>query len=315
MDEGLPAWGDAPGEESTPSRRSRPWLLLLGVIPWLIVIGLVALHLIGDGDRPPTPRASHDPQTMRPADAEPAETGPADPASNAAPTHAPEERTSTGQPPTSGDEPRRAEQAAGHGPGPQHEAEAPLAAVALAVARSWLTDVGPRLEIEGLAPRPDRYLEHAVVERVERHGDHAVARVLAVVLHRDGDRYVEADARRLAVPLRATPTPQPAGPPWWLDEMELTVTPPASLSEVADPDELLALSEALHVAGLDDELRAAERTPDGWWLARLEDRDAPVWLRPGDHGPVLATHPPAPDAPGHDVPTHDAPAHDHEERG
>jgi hypothetical protein len=170
----------------------------------------------------------------------------------------------------------------------------PVGPVALAVARAWLTDVGPRLELEGIAPRDDLYLEHGVVERIEVHGDHAVVGVLAVVLVREDERYSRVLARRIAVPVALGPPVRPAGAPWWLGEVDLTTVAPDPLVEEDDPEVLLELSEALATAGvLDGEVLGASRTGDGWWLTRVGDPDTPqeqvaVWLRPTPAGPVVA---------------------------
>ncbi len=269
MPEGLPGWTDDVGEEEEPRRTTRPWVLVLATVPWLVVLGLV-LGGVVSGDRA-TPAPPETPgEAAGPADAVP-EDQPAPP-----PVHPQEHREpeDTHVPTTADD--------------------GPIGAVALAVARAWLTDVGPHLALEGIAPAGDLYLEHGVVERIERHGDHAVVGVLAVVLMRDDDRYTQVVARRLAVPVALGPPVRPAGAPWWLGEVDLTTTPPDPLAEEDAPEVLLELSEALATAGvLDGEVLGASRTDDGWWLTRVGDPDTPheqgvVWLRPGAAGPVVA---------------------------
>ena len=270
MPEGLPGWTDDVGDEEAPRRTTRPWVLVLATVPWLVVLGLV-LGGVVSGERASLP---------------------APPAA-------------TGAPGEAGDGPAGGVPEDQHAPPPDHSEPAetraptpadgdPVGAIALAVARAWLTDVGPHLALEGIAPRDDLYLEHGVVERIERHGDHAVVAVLAVVLVRDDERYARVVARRIAVPVALGPPVRPAGAPWWLGEVDLTTVPPDPLVEVDDPEVLLELSEALATAGvLDGEVLGASRTDDGWWLTRVGDPDTPgdqvaAWLRPGTTGPVVA---------------------------
>lgn len=301
MGEGLPGWDDEE-RDAAPRRRTRPWVLVLAVVPWLVVLGLVSTGAVPGGRATPAPPAGHG-GPPAPEDA---------PAPEDSPSH--EDSPAHGDPSIHEDSPAPGEATAPppagvgqHGTAPTgapglghaepHEttsgAVGPLGAVALAVARAWLTDVGPRLEIEGVEPHADLYLEHGIVERIERHGDHAVVGILAVVLVRDGETYARVEPRRLAVPLALGPPARPAGAPWWLGDVDLSATPPTSLVEEEDPAVLLEISEAVAAAGLDGEVLDVARTDDGWWLARTTAEEAtdpptPLWLRPGADGPVVA---------------------------
>ena len=286
MPEGLPNWTEDGGDGEEPRRTTRPWVLVLAAVPWLIVLGLVLGGVVsGDRPAPAAPATSGGHGTPSTHDAR----GDHDAHDEQAPTPTPDAPGMTLEDhptaPSEHDESLAPTTA---------EAGDPVGAVALAVARAWLTDVGPQLALEGIAPHEDLYLEHGAVERIERHGDHAVVGVLAVVLVRDGERYAQVAARRLAVPVSLGPPVRPAGAPWWLGEVDLSTAPPDPLAEEEDPEVLLELGEALTAAGvLDGEVLGASRTDDGWWLARVGDPDAPqgqfaVWLRPGTAGPVVA---------------------------
>lgn len=323
MTSDLPPWlGEEPDEEPPPARHSRrAWLVVLALLPWLVVLGLVVTGVLppgrsgapGPGDEP---AGAHQPEHRDVQDASPS--------SARATTEGDEGPTGTGDPVArDADEPgspapggsgadRHTPQAAETTPGrawgrtPQ---AGRVAAVALTVTRAWLTDVGPRIGLEGIEPVADRYLEHATVERIEPHGDHAVATVLALVLERGEDAYDDATARRLAVPVAVGPPPRPAGQPWWLDEVAWEATAPEGLEPERDEDTLLAISEALRAAtGPDARLARAQQTPDGWWLAHVTDAGdgpapepeeadeattGPIWLRPGADGPVVAGAPPS----------------------
>jgi hypothetical protein len=125
-------------------------------------------------------------------------------------------------------------------------------ALAVVVARAWLTDVDPRLELDGLpSAGTGRYVEHLVVEAVELPApEHAVVTLLAVLL--EGEEELTAVVRRLAVPIAFDGDgAQPGGTPWWLPEPSLEARPP-STTPVEDLEELLAATEALHAAGYTD---------------------------------------------------------------
>lgn len=309
MGEQLPPWVD---DESTgddpPARRTRPWVLGLAVVPWLVVLGLVLSGGIPGGSASHDPAGGPEPHQRPSATGEQPTAGSATDGAGQATSSPPSSPSSSPTPPVAptpgddgepavADDPREP-QATVPEPGGRASVAAvddgPVGAIALAVARAWLTDVGPRLEVDGIEPHADLYLEHAAVERIERHGDHAVVSLATVVLGRDGEAYSRVASRRLAVPVALGADPRPAGAPWWLGEIELTATPPEPLVEVDDDQLLLSISESLTAAGISaGELLGAARTEDGWWLARIaapdeETSPTPVWLRPGPDGPVVA---------------------------
>lgn len=288
MREDVPPWTE---EDEEPRgrvgrTRSRPWVLLLGVAPWLVVAGL-GLTGLPHGDPPERTVPATDPQT----DAGVPTGG------NGAADHASGE--STGEPDLPGDPgiegsgPQDPPAVAGGGPGPAgpgtpagHGHDPRIVATALLVARAWLTDVGPRLEVSGIRPRADLYLEHATVEHVDVAGDHAVVTLSTVVLERQDDVYATARPRRLGVPLALGDPPRPAGEPWWLQDAELAPSEP-QLVEEPDPDLLLALGEELGAAGAAaGDVLDAGRTVDGWWVVTAEpasggeDPPVRVWLPP-----------------------------------
>ena len=288
MREDLPSWLEDE-ESSTPARRTGPrwWLLALAVLPWLVIVGLaVTSRIPGPGpvaqppvdESSPAAGAQTDGAPASPPDEEVDEPGRRDMAASAAPppaTDRPEDEAAGDRLPTAGD--------------PDRSHDRRLEAVALLVARAWLTDVGPHLAVDGVDPRRDRYLEQAIVEEVEVAGDHGVVTVAAVVLEREDEAYTEVRARRLAVPVALGDPPRPAGPPWWLDEVELTPVEPELAAE-RDPDLLLALGEAVSAAGAaTGEVLEAGRTHDGWWRVTTapgpnDPADTPVevWVPPDD---------------------------------
>jgi hypothetical protein len=161
------------------------------------------------------------------------------------------------------------------------------AALAVVVARAWLTDHEPRLAIVDLEPpEVGRYAEHLVVEAVEATAPElTVVTLLAVLL--DGQDELTTTVRRVAVPIALDARgARPAGPPWWLPGPDLTPAPPPT-RPVEDAADLLAAVEALQAAGYEDvtldrleDLGGAAaaatvtaRTPDG------ERLDGPVVLR------------------------------------
>lgn len=161
------------------------------------------------------------------------------------------------------------------------------AALAVVVARAWLTDHEPRLSIAELAtPDVGRYAEHLVVEAVEATTPElTVVTLLAVLL--DGQDELTTTVRRVAVPIALDARgARPAGSPWWLPGPDLTPAAPPT-RPVEDAADLLEAVEALQAAGYEDvtlerleDLGGAAavatvtaRTPDG------EPHDGPVVLR------------------------------------
>jgi hypothetical protein len=172
------------------------------------------------------------------------------------------------------------------------------AAVAVAVARAWLTGVAPTLELAGIPPSRDgTYVEHLVVEALERPAvGAAVVSLLAVVLERGEDDQHHVRVERLAVPVVETGSqPRPGGPPWWLAPPELEPAP-LDGTPIADPEMHLAALDALRRGGLDDVELLALETSDGWPIlasVRVHDghRDGwegTVWLRRHLDGFALA---------------------------
>ncbi len=173
-----------------------------------------------------------------------------------------------------------------------------VAAVAVLVARAWLTGVDPILPINGFDPYPDGYAEHLVVEAIERpDAGAAIVTLTAIVLEPDANG-LAATPRRLAVPLMLDDGVHPAGEPWWLPEPVLEPVT-VELEPVSDPEEQLAAAEALTAAGyLDVELLTLGNA-DGWpWIAQVRARtpggavvEGPVWLRRHLHGFVVVGTP------------------------
>lgn len=261
-----PPWAAWEEPEPPPPARRTPWLLVAGVVPWLVL----AVVLAGRGTgAAPAPAAS------------------ADPVAGAVPGDAPLDGSApAGGVATAPTTPPGRIIASGGRTAPD-EREATAAAVV--VARAWLTGVGPALDLAGARPEPARYAEHLVVEAIDHPAPGAVVvTVLAVLLHAEGDRYDAAEVRRLAVPLWFDADgARPAGAPWALPAPTFPGAPPAT-EPVADPDVALLAADALDAAGYAvDEVVSIGRT-DGWPLvatvvARAPGRSQPdthvVWLR------------------------------------
>jgi hypothetical protein len=175
-------------------------------------------------------------------------------------------------------------------------------ALVVAIARAWLSDAGPDLEVEGVEVDRGGYLEHVAVERIALEGDSsAVATVTVVVLDRDDDRYVGASVRRAAVPLHVTATTvHPAGQPWWLPSaLDLTPQPPET-APVDDEAVTAAVRDALEAAGYRDPTVDDLAVTDGGTLVASVSTSLPdgvpvrsdVWLRVGADGAatVLGHH-------------------------
>jgi hypothetical protein len=319
-----PTWlGDEQDEDRPAGRR---WVLVgLATLPWLVVVTLLLTGVTPGGGAAtsevahPVPASGEAPQQADVTTDSPSDGGPEDPEGGAnvtADAGALSPTTPAG--------------ADGHAVGPAMMDPA-VAALAKAVARAWLTDVGPRLQIEGIEPQADRYLEQAMVEAVDVHDGLAVATVLALVLERDGERYVDVALQRLAVPVRLTDAgPRPAGQPWWLPDADVRPHPPEPTPD-DDPDLALAVTELLAEHDYDDvELTQLARHGGGWLIAEVSARLpdgrqllGPVWLRETPRGPRLlggtadARGQGGPEPPGpigdHQAPTPD-PDHHEEQR-
>jgi hypothetical protein len=273
-------WFDGPEHDADGDRPRGPrrWLLPLLAVPWLVVVGLLVLP--GEEDTgtaaPPAEEASTVVPPGPEATAHPPSTGP--PAADDPPA-LPESASVL-----------QLEELRGRwrvGPGSEE-----AAALAIAIARGWLTGLGPRLALPGAAPEPDTYAEHLVVEAVEQPSERtSVVTVLAIVLTEPDDQEMTVDVRRLAVPLATDQgTPRPAGAPWLLPGPTLTPAE-VELVPVDDPAAVGAATTALAVAGLGDLEVRALASAEGWPViatATDGERDHTIWLRPHLDGFVVA---------------------------
>ncbi len=282
----------APRRAPETRRRTRR-LRLLAVVPWLVVAGLIgAGHL---PNRAPAPTAADDggPSSVPPRSVDATETDDAGVAASGE-LLSPAADGPLGLGPIAIGTVRGAWRV-----GPE---DGDAAALAVAVARAWLTGIEPRSALVGISPVSDHtYVEHLVVEAVERPTpDAAVVTLLAVLLERSDEAAPHAvRISRLAVPIAfVDDRVRPAGSPWWVRPPDLR---PVELprEEVLDPDLTLAALDALVDAGFEDpELIALASTP-GWpWIATV-DAIAPdgsaaegdVWLRQHLEGFAVAGTP------------------------
>jgi hypothetical protein len=305
------AWLDEPDDEV--ARRPRPGLLVVAALPWLLVVALLVLpgRLGGDGPGATEPTGADAPRPDAPVggtsgaidapvggtsgaiDASGSET-PTGSATGAGATDAGGEAAPGGaaDPATRGGS--ATELTGTHTGDGRDPVEAEAAALALVVARGWLTGVAPVLDVAGRPPPiDDRYAEHLVVEGIDRPGpEAAVVRVVAVVL--SGGTQLEASIERLAVPVALTPEgPHPAGAPWPLPPPATAPLLPA-VDTIDDAEQLLAAREALADTGFDPDLLVGLGATSGWpVIATLSDATTPeVWLvRDGDGFLVAGTEP------------------------
>ncbi len=293
-------WFEGPErEDQGPSPSRRRWLLPLIAVPWLVVAALLVLP-----GRMGSEAGLSEPATTA---------GPGEPAVGAdtagpvpddlsahASTDADPAARSDAPPPTTdpqvGAGPElpavtlELEELRGRwrvGPGSEE-----AAALAIVIARAWLTGLGPRLELEAASPDPTSYAEHLVVEAVEHPSPRTtVVTLLAVLLSDPEDADAAVEVRRLAVPLATGGgTPQPAGAPWSLPGPTLAQAE-ADLRPLDDPDAALAADTALAVAGLGELAVTELRTADGWpVVAHASDgeHEHTIWLRPHLDGFVVA---------------------------
>ncbi|TVR19828.1 MAG: hypothetical protein EA387_12655 [Nitriliruptor sp.] len=296
-------WFEGPErEDEGPSPTRRRWLLPLMAVPWLVVVALLVLPgRLGSEAETSEPATTPGPPAT--ADAAGAGAGPgAGPEDGAADAHPDEDpATTTAAPPPTTDPGAEAarelpavtlelEELRGRwrlGPGSEE-----AAALAVVIARAWLTGLGPRLELEAASPDPTSYAEHLVVEAVEHPSpDTSVVTLLAVLLSDPEDADAAVEVRRLAVPLATDGgEPRPAGAPWSLPGPALTQAE-ADLQPVDDPAAVLAADTALAVAGLGELAVTDLRTADGWpVVARASDgeQEHTIWLRPHLDGFVVA---------------------------
>ncbi|MEX1177378.1 MAG: hypothetical protein WEB09_02850 [Nitriliruptor sp.] len=290
-------WFDDTEAEPGPPRRTRV-LLVAAVAPWLVVLLLVVRggDRTGDGAIPDHASAVAGPEAPAGAAADPLAALP-DPAGRP-PTVTDGATTGPAGPVTADDGPEPDQP--GVELGDPRLAYGVGEAVAVAVARAWLSDRGPDLRDSGLDPQRGSYLEHVVVERIALEGpSHAVATVSAVLLEREEDRYADAVVRRLAVPLSLTPASvHPGGPPWWLpDAIDLTPVPP-QLEDTGTEGLTTLVLDALTDAGYrDTTVRELATNADGLVVADVtastalgERTEGPVWLQQDPGGIRVLGH-------------------------
>ncbi len=217
-------------DDEPPARRRRPALPFLVALPWLVLVAVLVLPRLAASEPPST--SPHDAAPTIPVDAqgdealelrsdEPASTAPAETAREVGPA-----RSAT----IPGDDLR-------HG------------ALAIALARAWLSGMGPPLHVGGIQPPEARYAEHLTVEAIERTSDDtAVVTVLATVF--EGPDELEIGLQRVAVPLLIDGDgAHPAGAPWQLASPRPVSRPPEATRTLTDPEDLLAAADALRAEG------------------------------------------------------------------
>lgn len=183
-------------------------------------------------------------------------------------------------------------------------------AVAVLVARSWLSTSQADLDVGGLStPVAGGWVEQLAVEATEQLDPHVVVVTLIATVY-DSDLHVVRQLR-LGVPVTVgTQHPTPVGEPWLLPELPLRMDTPAT-ERVLDEHDLAAARTALDDAGYTDvDVHSLERT-DSWpWRAHVDARTpdghevtTPVLLRRHLDGFVVAgtvlgatvEHPTSPD--------------------
>lgn len=290
---------DVRQQRSAGSERRTRRLRLLAVVPWLVVAGLLGAGQLTS--QPPSPPPSeqdgHTSTSPVPVDT----TGSQEAAAPAPGALPPPAEGPLGPGPVAIDTVRGAWRV-----GPE---DGDAAALAVAVARAWLTGIEPRSALVGISPVADHtYVEHLAVEAVERpEPDAAVVTLLAVLLDRgadDGEHTVRIS--RLSVPIAFVDgRVRPAGSPWWVRPPDLR---PVDLprEQVLEPELTLAALDALLDAGFEDpEVVSLASTP-GWpWIATVTATapdasafEGEVWLRRHlERFAVAGTHlrPPADD--------------------
>ena len=293
-------WFDGPEQEDErPAPTRRRWLLPLMAVPWLVVAALLVLPgRVGPENGASVPTTAAGPQ-QPPATADAVGSERDDPPAH---THLDEHPAATTAAPPPASDPRAGappeqptvtlelEELRGRwrvGPGSEEEA-----ALAVVIARAWLTGLGPRLELEGASPDPTGYAEHLVVEAVEHPSPRTtVVTLLAVLLQDPEDTDATVEVRRLAVPLTTDgAAPRPAGAPWPLPAPTLAQAE-IDLRPLDDPTAARAADTALAVAGLGELAVTDLRTAEGWpVVARASDgeREHTIWLRPHLDGFVVA---------------------------
>ena len=297
-------WFEGPErEDERPSSSRRRWLLPLIAVPWLVVAALLVLPgRVGPETGPSDPADPVDSAVTAGAAQAPVTTDGAEPdgpSDHAHPDGDP--AATTGAPPPTTDpgvgevpEPPAVtlelEELRGRwrvAPGSEE-----AAALAVVIARAWLTGLGPRLELDAASPDPTSYAEHLVVEAVEHPSARTtVVTLLALLLLDPEDADAAVEVRRLAVPLSTDGgAPRSAGAPWPLPGPTLAPAE-VDLRPLDDPAAALAADTALAVAGLGELAVTELQTADGWpVVARASDgeREHTIWLRPHLDGFAVA---------------------------
>lgn len=284
---------DAPESATDGSRR---WLLVAAVVPWLVLIAILATT-------PRSPSPAPAPPTEPGATTMPASEAQGPSSTPTADVPAPDAAPSAGSPSPDDSVSRPSARLVG---GTTPDTRGQAIGMAAMVARSWLSTRPDGIAVEGLDPSPgaeERYVEHLVVESVDHPARGAlVVTVRALVLPVEGDAYGPAEQVRVAVPISLDADhARLAGTPWPLAVEDPLVEPPTT-APVDDPDLQMAATEAVMAAGYRDvSLVTLERT-SGWaWVANVEAR-APgqdevvahaVWLR-SDVGRLVVAGAPAP---------------------
>lgn len=312
MDARTPPWDEL--DEGTPRRRGsrRGALLTIGLAPWLL-LGVVLLR-----------GATGDASELTTTTATPLPVGASDASDHEDPTPSPDETPDAGdrsrdaQPPQAPLPPATDGDTTTALPGPDDTAsdraahladvtDGDAGAVAIAVARAWLSDEGaPDLEGPPVTPRRGSYLEHASVRRIEVIGtDLAVVTVGVLLLERDEGRYDRIRAADVLVPLTVTATAaHPAGPPWWGPRaLDLTERSPVTHDD-EDPTTPDRVAAALETAGYRDvAVHRVARTDDGLLQVTVEATtadgdvlDGALWLAETSDGPQVLGSPTSADA-------------------
>ena len=269
------SFGAADEEGAARAGRRRPVLLLAAGLPWLVLAVMMLRGGGGAGGAEPLAAPSPVPTAGASAEAP----GAAAPGASAA--------TPTPFPTTT--EPQTATLI--HSQARDTATIADATALAVPIARAWLTGVPPRLDLGiGQADEPG-YVEHLGVESVDFPArGQLVVSLVAVMLHATGDQYTDVDVRRLAVPLTVSRAgARPAGSPWWLPDPDLSLDPPAT-TPVDDPDLLVQAGEALTAAGYRDVNVTSLARTEGWPWIVTATAVAPHASAPAEHTVWLRSH-------------------------
>lgn len=283
------AWDQLEEGQQDPAPRRRSMLVAAALAPWLVVALLLVGRSGAGGGSAAGPNLPTEP-TAADADASPprpADTDGTAPAPDAAP--APEAAAAPERAPGTVEGSDAMDVRVLTSGARQRVTTADAAAIAIAIARDWLTTVGPDLAVDVGRAGGERYVEHLAVDAVDLPlPGFAVVSLIVTVLDVEDDTYTAASVRRVAVPIALDGDgARPAGTPWWLPSPALATTPPERTA-VDDPDLLLAAISALEGAGYREVEVTGLASTSGWpWIVTATAR-APgepataaseVWLR------------------------------------